>query len=88
MPFLAEEKESRQQPPAEAHAYADVSGTMAVWLVVLFAALAIQYALTGPYGKSGLSSAYPVFLSFANFILFLPGSLILPLAVGAALGAR
>jgi len=84
---LADDKEDKK-PVVEEHSYANVSGVLAAWLVVLFVALLIQYVLTGPYASSGITSSYPIFLSFANFILFLPGSLILPLAVGAALGAE
>lgn len=74
-----------ERPIGDAHAYANVSGIISVWLIMLFAALAIQYAFT--YGRSSIGATPSIFLSIATFILFLPGSLILPLVVGAALGA-
>lgn len=75
-----------EKPVADEGAYANVSGTIAVWLILLFAALVIQYAFT--YANSALGATPTIFLSISNFILFLPGSLILPLIVGAALGAE
>lgn len=77
-----------KQPVPETHGYADISGLLAVWMVVLFTALAIDFALTGPYKGANLGAAQPYFLAFAQFILTLPGSLVLPLVVGAALGAE
>ena len=85
---MADVKEDKQQPAPEAHNYADVSGLIAVWLVVLFSALAIQYALAGPYKDSGLGAAQPYFTAFVQFILVFPTSLLLPLVIGAALGAE
>jgi hypothetical protein len=78
------------QPSAlpENHNYADVSGLIAVWLVVLFSALVIQYALAGPFSSSNMGAAQPYFSGFASLILTFPTSLLIPLVIGAALGAE
>lgn len=81
--YNAEEK----KPPAEqGHTYANISGAISVWLVFLFVALAIQYVVT--YGKSLFGSTPSILVSVADFILFIPGYLIFPLVVGAAIGAE
>lgn len=84
---LSDEKVKDKEPePVRTHA--DVSGPITGWIVVLFIALAIKLFLSGPSLNSTGSGLISILLSLSTFILFLPGSLILPLVVGAAIGTE
>ncbi len=75
-----ERKESKEQ--------IDIAGPMFIWILLLVIALAIEViaADTSLLKASGSLSASIVYV--AKFILFMPGSIILPLIVGAVIGAE
>lgn len=65
----------------------NVAGPVTAWLVLLFVALAIRvFTSTGTIGSGG--SIGSALSAAANFILFTPGDIILPLVIGAAVGAE
>ena len=61
---------------------------MLFWIVLLIIALAIRMVITftGLVGSTG--SIYDVLSNFSNYVLFMPGMVVLPLIVGAIIGAQ
>ncbi len=74
--------EKKHQP-----ATTNVAGPISAWLVLLFVALAIKFFVSSgtASGAGGISSTLA---NASNFILFFPGDIILPLVIGAAIGAE
>ncbi|MCL5239691.1 MAG: hypothetical protein M1286_04475 [Candidatus Marsarchaeota archaeon] len=69
------------------HDATNVAGPISAWLVLLFVALAIKFFVSNvSIASSG--SIGGVLASASNFILFFPGDIILPLVIGAAIGAE
>ncbi len=63
----------------------NVAGPISAWLVLLFVALTIKFFTS----SAGLGSGIIGMLSSAaDFILYAPGDIILPLVIGAAIGAE
>ncbi|MDE1873941.1 MAG: hypothetical protein KGI04_02365 [Candidatus Micrarchaeota archaeon] len=64
----------------------NIAGPISAWLVLLFVALAIRFA-TSSLGstQAGITG---ILSSASGFILFSPGDIILPLVIGAAIGAE
>ena len=81
-------KEAPEKEPEQVKTHADVAEPITGWLLVLFIALFIRLFFTGANLNAVGGGIIPVLLSLAAFILFLPGSLILPLIVGAAIGTE
>ncbi len=61
---------------------------MLFWVILLIIALVLRMVLTftGLVGSTG--SIYNLLNSFSNYVLFMPGAVILPLVVGAIIGAQ
>ncbi|MDE1855338.1 MAG: hypothetical protein KGH57_03420 [Candidatus Micrarchaeota archaeon] len=76
-----EEEEARKKSSS-----IDIAGPISAWMLLLFVALAIRFITSsGSVSTQGLGG---VLSSASNFILFSPGDIILPLVIGAAIGAE
>ena len=64
----------------------NIAGPISAWLVLLFVALAIRFVTSSASFSSG--SLAGLLSSASSFILFSPGDVILPLVIGAAIGAE
>lgn len=64
----------------------NVAGPISAWLVLLFVALAIKFVTSsGGVSSGGISG---LLSGASSFILYTPGDIILPLVIGAAIGAE
>lgn len=79
-----DDDESERKPQRSA---TDVAGPITAWLVLLFVALAIKFFVSNTT-VAGAGSISSILSSASNFILFFPGDIILPLIIGAAIGAE
>lgn len=79
------EEEPKIQPTQKKSSHVDIGAPVAAWLALLFVALALKFLTSGAAPSNGV---YALFASIANFILYTPGDIILPLVVGAAIGAE
>jgi hypothetical protein len=86
---MAQEYYGDDEPKKEAkrgqRSHVDIGGPVTAWLALLFVALALKFLTAGVQASGG---AYALFAGIANFILYTPGDIILPLVVGAAIGAE
>lgn len=71
-----------------AKGHVDITAPMFAWILLLVIALVLRVviSLTGLVSTTGY--AYGIFNSLSDFILFMPGSIIWPLVVGAVIGAQ
>ncbi len=77
--------EPRAAPSQKKQSHVDIGAPVAAWLILLFIALVLKFLISGVFAGN---SAYSLLSSIASFILYTPGDIILPLAVGAAIGAE
>ena len=64
----------------------DIAGPISAWIVLLFVALAVRFVISaGSFSSGGITG---ILSSASSFILFSPGDVILPLIIGAAIGAE
>ncbi len=77
--------EPKKATPQKQRSHVDIGAPVTAWLVLLFVALALKFLAANAPASNG---AYVLFAAIANFILYAPGDVILPLVVGAAIGAE
>ncbi|MGC8587066.1 MAG: hypothetical protein ACP5K9_02125 [Candidatus Micrarchaeia archaeon] len=65
-----------------------IAEPMFIWVLLLVVSLVVKIILLQPSLINPSSSIAKFFGTTANFILFMPGSLILPIIVGAVIGAE
>lgn len=86
-PFYGSEEEEEETKSSESLSINTV-GPVLAWILLLFIALMIEFvAASGFLGGNSTSGVSGRFASIANFILGTPGEIILPLVIGAAIGA-
>ncbi len=84
---IPEEREYGEEEEEEENLPISIAEPMTFWITLLVIALIFKIALS--YANPFSASASAHFAgTIANYILFLPGSLILPIIVGAVIGVR
>ena len=83
---VEEESEEANEKEIEGSAQVSIAAPMFFWLLLLVIAVVINALINSGYIPSG--KMLSILKASANFILFMPGSIILPTIVGAFIGAE
>jgi hypothetical protein len=83
---VEEESEEGNEKEIESNAQVSIAAPMFFWLLLLVIAVVINALINAGYIPSG--KMLSILKASANFILFMPGSIILPTIVGAFIGAE
>ncbi len=87
---MSEEEENEEAANAEKaqKKQVNIAGPMIAWVVLLIIGLVLKIVITLSGLLTPASSVYGIVNGVANFLLFIPGTIILPLIVGAVIGAE